>query len=492
LRRGSYTTLRWLAIGLLFAAILVLIFQLIQYSRLRSNFAPGTVIAGVPVGGLDQQEAANRLTQAYSVPIELHYDNAVIQVKPAAVGFSLDTESMVAAADVQRTSTSFWGSFWNYLWNKMPAPAEIPLSSTISEDQLHNYLKNEISTRYDQPPTPSMPIPGDVKFDSGKPGTVLDVDRSVTLIEDALRSPTGRIVTLPYSTDTATKPGFNNLQIMLQQLIDSSKFDGIVEVYIQDLQNGEELNFATENGQSLPPDIAFSAASTIKIPIMVSVFRHESEPLPENINTLLTQMIALSNNDATDSVMKTVLDINTGPLTVTSDMKSLGLQNTFLAGYFYNGAPLLQRITTPANARTDVDTNPDTYNQTTPADLGMLLEDIYQCSRDGGGTFAVAFPGQISQTECQMMINYLEQDRNGVLLQAGLPDGTKFAHKHGWITDSAGVIHTFSDAGIVFSPGGNYSISVSLYESVQAVFDTSNLLLSDLSAATYNYFNLGQ
>jgi beta-lactamase class A len=471
---------------------LVLIFQLVEYSRLRSNFAPGTVIAGVSVGGLDQQEAANRLTQAYSVPIELHYNNDIIQVKPAAVGFALDTESMVAAADVQRTNTSFWGSFWNYLWNKMPAPSEIPLSATIAEEQLRSYLQNEISPRYDQPPTPSMPIPGDVRFDSGKPGTILDVDRSVTLIEDALRSPTGRVVTLPYSTDTATKPGFNNLQVMLQQIIDASKFDGIVEIYIQDLQTGQELNFATQNGQSIPSDITFSAASTIKIPIMISIFRHESEPLPADINTLLTQMIALSNNDATDSVMKTVLDVNLGPLTVTSDMKALGLQNTFLAGYFYNGAPLLQRFTTPSNSRTDVDTSPDPYNQTTPADLGMLLEDIYQCSRDGGGTFAVAFPGQISQTECQMMINYLEQDRNGVLLQAGLPDGTKFAHKHGWITDTAGVIHTFSDAGIVFSPGGNYSISVSLYDSVQAVFDTSNLLLSNLSAATYNYFNLGQ
>jgi beta-lactamase class A len=491
-RRGSYTTLRWLAISLLFAAILVLVFQLVEYSRLRSNFAPGTVIAGVSVGGLDQQEAANRLTQAYSVPIELHYNNDIIQVKPAAVGFALDTESMVAAADVQRTNTSFWGSFWNYLWNKMPAPSEIPLSATIAEEQLRSYLQNEISPRYDQPPTPSMPIPGDVRFDSGKPGTILDVDRSVTLIEDALRSPTGRVVTLPYSTDTATKPGFNNLQVMLQQIIDASKFDGIVEIYIQDLQTGQELNFATQNGQSIPSDITFSAASTIKIPIMISIFRHESEPLPADINTLLTQMIALSNNDATDSVMKTVLDVNLGPLTVTSDMKALGLQNTFLAGYFYNGAPLLQRFTTPSNSRTDVDTSPDPYNQTTPADLGMLLEDIYQCSRDGGGTFAVAFPGQISQTECQMMINYLEQDRNGVLLQAGLPDGTKFAHKHGWITDTAGVIHTFSDAGIVFSPGGNYSISVSLYDSVQAVFDTSNLLLSNLSAATYNYFNLGQ
>jgi hypothetical protein len=46
--------------------------------------------------------------------------------------------------------------------------------------------------------------------------------------------------------------------------------------------------------------------------------------------------------------MQTYLDPNVGPIIMTKDMEDLGLENTFMAGYFYNGAPLLQRYVTPA------------------------------------------------------------------------------------------------------------------------------------------------
>ena len=41
----------------------------------------------------------------------------------------------------------------------------------------------------------------------------------------------------------------------------------------------------------------------------------------------------------------------------------------------------------------DLNAGPDPYNQTTPAEIAMLLEDIYRCAENGGGTFAAAFPG---------------------------------------------------------------------------------------------------
>jgi beta-lactamase class A len=88
------------------------------------------------------------------------------------------------------------------------------------------------------------------------------------------------------------------------------------------------------------------------------------------------------------------------------------------------------------------------------------------------------------------MLDYLAKNRIGVLIQAGLPEGTQIAHKHGWITEVDGVIHTISDAGIVYSPGGNYVLVVFLYHPVQLVFDTANLLTAQLSSAVYNFYNL--
>jgi beta-lactamase class A len=77
-----------------------------------------------------------------------------------------------------------------------------------------------------------------------------------------------------------------------------------------------------------------------------------------------------------------VIDSNLAPLIVSEDMDRLGLDNTFWGGHFYVGAPLLrQNFETPANQRTDVNTGPDRYNQTTAADMGMLMEDIYLLRR---------------------------------------------------------------------------------------------------------------
>lgn len=487
--RKSFSVLRWISLILIFGAVLLSIIQLVRYSRVRSNFPPGLVIAGVPVGGLNQTEAAERLTEAYGVPVELHYQDAIIQIKPALVGFSLDMTAMLAAADLQRINQPFWEAFWAYLWGNLQQPQEVPLIATISEERLRNYLVTEITPRYDQLSTPAMPVVGSYTFSSGKPGSTLDIERAVVLIKDALRSPSARIVNLTYNRSASTRPSYSVLVTMLKQLVDVAQFDGVVEVYLKDLETGEEVDFGYDNGKDLPSDIAFTAASTMKIPIMMTIFKRTAEPTPQYISDQLVSMIRFSENGPADKLLQDVVDINLGPLAVTNDMKALGLKNTFLAGYFAPGAPLLQRIKTPANSREDVNTSPDVYNQTTPAEMGSLLNDIYDCSEYGGGALMAVFNGEVSQAECKQMVTLLEQDRIGVLIQAGLPDGARVAHKHGWITDVDGYIHTIGDSAVVYSPRGDYILSIFMNHPQQLVFDTANTLFIKLSSAVYNYYN---
>jgi hypothetical protein len=488
--KRSFNILRWLSLILVFLAVLATVLSLIRFSRIRNSFPPGMKIAGVPVGGLDQQGAAERLIESYGVPIEIHYEGAVIQIKPLAVGFELDLTAMLAAADLQRINQPFWEAFWAYLWDMLPTPGEVPLIAKISEDRLKSYLRNDIATRYDLPAEAAKPIPGSVDFQPGKSGTTLDVDRAVILISDTLRSPTNRVVNLSFNRSAPTRPSLQNLQVLLQQIMDIAKFDGVAEIYLKDLQTQQELNFAYQQGSTLPPAIAFTAASTMKIPIMVSTLKNVKEPLPKEVTDMLELMIERSENDPADRLMEQVMDKNIGPLYVTDNMTALGLNNTFLAGYFYPGAPLLKRIKTTANSREDINTEPDVYNQTTPAEMGMLLDDIYQCSLNGGGAFAAVFPGELTQAKCKTMIDYLVLNKIGVLIQAGLPDGTRAAHKHGWITEGDGVIHTIGDAGIVYSPGGNFILTIYLHHPVQLVWEPSNLMVANLASAVYNYFNL--
>jgi beta-lactamase class A len=322
----------------------------------------------------------------------------------------------------------------------------------------------------------------------------LDIDSAVTLIETALFEAEREPVTLPLERQVPPRPSPQNLETLLRQTIELTGFDGVAGLYLKDLQTGQEIHFLTSSGQPLPtqPDVAFSAASIIKIPIMVSAFKRIDSSASAEVNKFLVDMIEKSGNDPADWLMDAVIDPQTGPLGVSDDMETLGLQNTFLAGYFAPGSPLLARYDTPANQRPDINTDPDTYSQTTPSDIGMLLEDIYECAQLGGGALLAAFPAEITQSECQSMINHMAANRIAVLFESGIPEATQIAHKHGWITDINGVINTIGDAGIIYTPGGNYVLSVFLYHPVQLVWDPSSALVADLSEAVYNFYNLPQ
>jgi beta-lactamase class A len=490
--KGSFSFLRWGSLVLVLLAVVVTVLQLVRFSRLWINFPSNLSIAGVPVGKLSRQQAVERLLTIYSQPVELHYNEAIIHLDPRTAGFNLDTDSILAAAEQVRTRISFWEAYWNYLWDRPVQPVDIPLRATYSEDRLRTYLQNEIATRYDQLPSPAIPVVGTINFQAGISGSELDIDRAIPLIESALFSIKQRSLILPIKKTLPPHPTFQNLDVLLRQTIALSDFDGIIGLNVQDLKTGQNINFILDHGDQVttPPDIAFTASSTIKIPIMVSVFRRIGENLDAETVKNLEDMIARSINPASDWLMQNKIDHDRGPLLVTDDMHTLGLENTFLGGYFYAGAPLLEVIHTPANQRTDISTEPDPYSQSTPSEIGQLLQDIYQCANFNGGSLIAAFPGEITQTECQSMINYLIQDRIALLIQAGVPDGTNVAHKHGWVTDAYGIIHDMSDAAIVFTPGGDFIFTIYMYHPVQIVFEPVNQLVKDLSRAIYNYYNI--
>ena len=489
--RGSSLYLRGVSLVFILLTAIVTVIQVVQYSISRANYPSDMTIGNLPAGGLDPQSAAQRLLQVYALPVELQYGDAIIDLDPSLIGFQLDTESMLAAADLQRTGASFWGGFWDYLWNRRSPTRQIPLVSSYSEARLRAYLLEEISASYDQPPTPAQPIPGTANFTPGTPGQTMDIDRAVALIDSALQSPDQRTVILASQSTAAGRPSLDTLRILLKQLIDQSGFDGLVDLYFLNLQTQENIHFAYQAGQdiSITPDIAFTASSTIKIPILVSVYQHYGEKLNDQTANLIQNMITESENAAADALMAS-MDETRGPLVVTETMQSLGLQNTFLAGYFAPGSLPLDHFRTPANSRSDINTDPDIYNQTTPSDMGMLLEDIYQCSQIGGWALVAVFPGQITQTACQQILYYLETNKPVMIIKAGVPEGTVVANKYGYVADLNGIMNNVSDAAIVYSPAGNYVLTIYTYHPIQMLWNSVLPMFVELSRAIYNYYNL--
>jgi hypothetical protein len=123
--------------------------------------------------------------------------------------------------------------------------------------------------------------------------------------------------------------------------------------------------------------------------------------------------------------------------------------------------------------------------------MGMLLVDIYDCAQTGGGALVAVFGEDITQNECREIINLLSLNQLGILLEAGAPEGTRIAHKHGWVTNpNTGVINSMGDAGIIFTSNGDYVAAIFLYQPVQLIWEPVSGMFGDLSEAIYNYFTL--
>ncbi len=82
----------------IFLALGLLVLELVRFSQQVERYASDVVVAGIDVGGLTTNDAANRLEQAYASPITLWYDNSPILLDPASVGFRTNREAMLAAA----------------------------------------------------------------------------------------------------------------------------------------------------------------------------------------------------------------------------------------------------------------------------------------------------------------------------------------------------------------------------------------------------------
>lgn len=471
-RRGAVVWVEWIAIILVVVAVVVLVIQLNNYSSFRQSFPAGLTIAGVDVGGLTEDEARQLVSAVYNSEVDLYYQGDRIPLNPADVEFELDLDPMLQEALAQREVQNFWIGFRDYLLRKPVEVEPVELSASFSERRLQAILANIAATR-DAPPQPPVPVPTTLDFQAGEPGFEMNIEASQPLVEAALLLPTDRQATLVVDQLATPEPDLNILGRLIENHL--SDFNGIWAVYVIDLQTGQTMGYNQ--------DVAFSGLSMLKIPIMVEVFRTlDQEPNVEQTK-LLTETMVESGNYSANLLLDVIAGEDNGMLgaeKVTQSMWYLGLENTFIAVPYEEQLP--GTYSTPANQRTDINTNPDTKMQTTPQDIGMLLEMIYQCAA-GGGTLLAAFPGEVTQSECQTMLEMMNQNRIGSLIEAGVPEGTAVAHKHGWAAETHG------DAGLVFTPGGDYVLVEYLYTPGWLEWAVSSPLLAEVSRATYNFFN---
>ncbi len=211
-----------------------------------------------------------------------------------------------------------------------------------------------------------------------------------------------------------------------------------VGIDVEDLATGYESGVNVN--QSMP------AASTIKIPVMVEVFRqmeagnfdlhHELHlqasdkddgwgdlyyaPVgtPVGVDRLLWLMITNSDNTATNMLIRLV-----GRNEINATMRRLGLHHTYVGDYIRSENRSIRSL------------------RSSPHDMVLLLD-------------AMAHRTLIDAWASAEMIAILTGQRHNGLLPQPLPAGTTIAHKTGTLHD------TLNDVGIVFLAGEPYAIAV--------------------------------
>ncbi len=250
---------------------------------------------------------------------------------------------------------------------------------------------------------------------------------AVTNVERA--APAAMPVASPDPTLAALAPKLERL---------ASHMPGIVAISVADLSGDHVIAI---NG-----DVNLPAASTIKVPVMVEVFRQIAQgrftqsttiALTDgdrdcgygslcdshwgtrySVSALLRLMIERSDNTAANMLIRLV-----GRTHINHTMVDLGLRHTRLSDYIR---------TAGWNVRNTL--------RTTPNDMVVLLTKM-------------AKDRLIDAWSSKQMIAILEADQINTLLPAPLPQ-IPIAHKTGSFSD------TLNDVGIVYSPGSPYVIAV--------------------------------
>ncbi|MBV9403194.1 MAG: serine hydrolase [Candidatus Eremiobacteraeota bacterium] len=219
----------------------------------------------------------------------------------------------------------------------------------------------------------------------------------------------------------------------------STRAPGHVAMEVRDLDTG--LSSAVNPTASMP------AASTIKIPVMVEVFRQlaagnfdMNTPVTlryadkdwgsgslcdartgtsYKVVSLLRAMIDVSDNTATNMLIRLV-----GRPNVNEEMASLGLLQTYLRDYIRtNGSGIRYAL------------------RSSPRDMVKLLTDMAKYEL-------------IDEWSSREMIGILEGQRHNTLIPEPLPSGLQIAHKTGTLED------TLNDVGIVYADPEIYVIAV--------------------------------
>jgi hypothetical protein len=399
--------------------------------------------------------------------IELHLD------LPATV------ENLDEALHTDNPLQDFFNYTLDQLLGREPEPIEVNAVVSYSRERVNTFLQR-VSQKYDHIPQPAVPLPEAGTFRPAISGTKLDVEASLPPLIEAILAlhPEDRYVDLVVMIEPAPEPSSNILSVALEtSLSEFTNTGGIAGIYARDLRSGQEM--------CMNCDVAYAGLSILKLGIALELYVIQEEALSSQQVNLLDGMLTESDNASANLILAEIGSGNpySGALAVTDLFWSLGLQNTYLAVPYdlKEGIPEPD-IVTPANSRLEPFTDPDPYIQTTPKDIGLLLEGLYHCTT-GGGFLRLLYPHDLEPRECEELLEWMKGNGDNSLLGDGMPEGTEVMHKHGWRDN----VH--ADAILVYGHQTDFVLTAFLYQPEWFVWEESVPTFATIGQLTYRFYN---
>jgi beta-lactamase class A len=242
-------------------------------------------------------------------------------------------------------------------------------------------------------------------------------------------------------------------------------YNGVAGLYVWDLDK--------DSGYGIRPDEQFFAASTIKIPIMVAVYRKvdegeldfsqeveiqeedwaagagwlqwEKAGTKQTVGDLLLLMMTQSDNVAANALVRTV----GGADHVNEVARSMGAEDTLL----------YQKVSSERGVVPALD------NRSTPRDMATMMQQIAE------GKAA-------SEKSCGYMIDLMHEDKLDWWLDEGLPPDVDAANKAGWL------YRVYDEVGIVENDDRRYVIAILSKHGTADVYQGQDLI-KNLSSAVW-------
>lgn len=473
-------------------------------------FPPGLSIAGVPLGGFTREQARVILEryrlEPLTQPLPLRLDGDSLYLDPAEVGLRVDLEPALeqAQAYAQRWRRDAWAIQLSTggLQVRQPVSVDLPISIEFDETALRDFLWH-LAWDYDRRPIPfhletltdtadlellevlsptwSQRVPP-VAFFEGAPGRQFDVEAALAPLSATLKQ--WQRDPIPLRT-VVVEPQPKRLSVLQEALRRRmTTMPGVIGVFVKDLQTGEEIGVNER--------VLFSGASVVKIAIMLKAYLYLESPPEGDLARDFRAMMIWSDNEASNGVLavgESGGNLPAESLAMTQMLYDLGLNDTcMLSPYWggsYKGPTCLEAPPeglADLSERDPLRTDPDLFRLTTARDMGLLLAYIYEGST-GSGPVLERFPQQITVEECQAMLELLSQNADRMRIVAGVPKEARVAHKSGWISDMK------ADTGVIYTPGGNYLLSIFVWEEGLLSESRGNRRIADLSWLVYSFFN---